>query len=164
MSTKLQQVIAKSRLSTLDGELRKAGEQMLRDKFFKKDKDTKIDRDILEALQRKSRSPFDDILRLNEERVKTTYSFGDNIVLLEITVAAPNYGCLMEALRRINNQSDGRRVHSAQIIVNPAFYSCLVYECGTTIAKLSYRLMSLGFKVVVSDLEPKCKITMEVDR
>lgn len=164
MSTKLQQVIAKSRLSTLDGELRKAAEQMLRDKFFKKDKDTKIDRDILEALQRKSRSPFDDIPQLYEGRVKATYSYGSDIVLLEITVVTPNYGCLMEAIRKINNRSDGRRVYSAQIIVNPAFYNCLVYECGTTIEKLSYRLMSLGFKVVMSDLEPKCKITMEVDR
>lgn len=59
MSTKLQQVIARSRLSTLDGDLRKAGEQMLRDKFFPKNNSTEIDRDILEALQRKN--PFDEI-------------------------------------------------------------------------------------------------------
>ena len=162
MSTKLQQVIAKSRLSTLDGELRKAAEQMLRDKFFPKNNSTEIDGDILEVLQRKSF--FDDIPQLYEERVKATYSYGSDIVLLEITVVTPDYGCLMEAIRKINNRSDGRRVYSAQIIVNPAFYNCLVYECGTTIDKLSYRLMSLGFKVVVSDLEPKCKITMEVDR
>lgn len=54
MTTKLQQVIARSRLSTLDGELRKAGEQMLGDKFFKKNSSTKIDSGILEAPQRKS--------------------------------------------------------------------------------------------------------------
>jgi len=155
-------VIARSRLSTLDGELREAAEQMLRDKFFPKNNSTEIDRDILEALQRKSF--FDDIPQLYEGRVKATYSYGSDIVLLEITVVTPNYGCLMEAIRKINNRSDGRRVYSAQIIVNPAFYNCLVYECGTTIEKLSYRLMSLGFKVIVSDLEPKCKITMEVDR
>ena len=47
MSTKLQQVIARSRLSTLDGDLREAGEQMLRDKFFPKNNSTEIDRDIL---------------------------------------------------------------------------------------------------------------------
>lgn len=59
MSTNLQQVIARSRLSTLDGDLREAGEQMLRDKFFPKNNSTEIDRDILEALQRKS--PLDEI-------------------------------------------------------------------------------------------------------
>ncbi len=59
MSTKLQQVIARSRLSTLDGDLREAGEQMLRDKFFPKNNSTEIDRDILEALQRKN--PLDEI-------------------------------------------------------------------------------------------------------
>ena len=59
MSTKLQQVIARSRLSTLDGDLREAGEQMLRDKFFPKNNSTEIDRDVLEALQRKN--PLDEI-------------------------------------------------------------------------------------------------------
>lgn len=54
MSTNLQQVIARSRLSTLDGDLREAGEQMLRDKFFPKNNSTEIDRDVLEALQRKN--------------------------------------------------------------------------------------------------------------
>ena len=59
MSTKLQQVIARSRLSTLDGDLREAGGQMLRDKFFPKNNSTEIDRDVLEALQRKN--PLDEI-------------------------------------------------------------------------------------------------------
>lgn len=54
MSTNLQQVIARSRLSTLDGDLREAGEQMIKDKFFPKNNSTEIDRDILETPQRKN--------------------------------------------------------------------------------------------------------------
>jgi len=155
-------VIARSRLSTLDGELREAAEQMLRDKFFPKNNSTEIDRDILEALQRKSF--FDDIPQLDEGRVKTTYSYGDDIALLEITVATPNYECLMEAIRKIKNQSHRRCVYSAQVIMSPTFYKYLLYQNGTSDKELRYRLMDLGFRLIVDDLIPDCKITMEVDR
>jgi len=70
VSTKLQQIIARSRLSTLDGDLREAGEQMLRDKFFPKNNSTEIDRDILEALMSPGECADISIVRWKAVRTK----------------------------------------------------------------------------------------------
>jgi hypothetical protein len=67
MSINLQQVVAKSKVSTLDGDLKDIAEQMLRDKFFPKNNSTEIDRDILEALQRKN--PLDEIYSVTHSPV-----------------------------------------------------------------------------------------------
>lgn len=67
MSINLQQVVAKSKVSTLDGDLKDIAEQMLRDKFFPKNNSTEIDRDVLEALQRKN--PLDEIYSVTHSPV-----------------------------------------------------------------------------------------------
>lgn len=95
MSTKLQQIIARSRLSTLDGDLREAGEQMLRDKFFPKNNSTELDRDILEALQRKN--PLDEIYSVTHSPVNGGFK-------KLFYISRPNLTAIAKTIRRAKEE------------------------------------------------------------
>lgn len=142
MSTKLQQVIARSRLSTLDGDLREAGEQMLRYKFFPKNNSTEIDRDILEALQRKN--PLDEIYPamhspVNGEFKKLFY------------ISRPNLRAIAEAIRRARNEFRLVNLSPMCLVMGWDFYQELLKADNVYIRHGERDISLLGCRVVVND-------------
>lgn len=142
MSTKLQQVIARSRLSTLDGDLREAGEQMLRDKFFPKNNSTEIDRDILEALQRKS--PLDETYLarhplVNRESKKLFY------------ISRPDLTAIAKTIRRAKEGLGSFSLSSMCLVMGWDFYQELLRADNCYIRHGERDISILGCRIVVND-------------
>ena len=142
MSTNLQQVIARSRLSTLDGDLREAGEQMLRDKFFPKSNSTEIDRDVLEALQRKNL--LDEIYLamhppVNGEFKKLFY------------ISHPNLNSIAKAIRRVKEELGIFSLSSMCLVMGWDFYRELLKADNGYIRHGERDISLLGCRVVVND-------------
>lgn len=142
MSTKLQQVIARSRLSTLDGDLREAGEQMLRDKFFPKNNSTEIDRDILEALQRKN--PLDEIYSVIHSPVNGGFK-------QRIYISRPNLRAIAEAIRRARNEFRLVNLSPMCLVMGWDFYHELLKADNVYIRHGERYISILGCRVVVND-------------
>lgn len=142
MSTKLQQVIARSRLSTLDGDLREAGEQMLRDKFFPKNNSTEIDRDILEALQRKN--PLDEIYSVIHSPVNGGFK-------QRIHISRPNLGAIAEAIMRVRDEFHLLDPSSMRLVMGWDFYYELLKADNVYIRHGERDISILGCRVVVND-------------
>lgn len=142
MSTKLQQVIARSRLSTLDGDLREAGEQMLRDKFFPKNNSTEIDRDILEALQRKN--PLDEIYSVTHSPVNGGFK-------KLFYISRPNLGAIAEAIMRVRNEFHLLDPSSMRLVMGWDFYQELLKADNGYIRHGERDISLLGCRVVVND-------------
>lgn len=139
MSTKLQQVIARSRLSTLDGDLREAGEQMLRDKFFPKNNSTEIDRDILEALQRKN--PLD-VARhplVNREFKKLFY------------ISHPDLASIAKTIMRAKEEIGSFSLTSMCLVMGFDFYQELLRADNCYIRHGEKDISMLGCRIVVND-------------
>ena len=142
MSTKLQQAIARSRLSTLDGELRKAGEQMLRDKFTPKNNSTETDRDTLEALQRKC--PLDETYLVihspvNREFEKLFY------------ISHPNLNAIAKTIRRAKEELGSFSLNSMRLVMGWDFYQKLLKVDNGYIRYDERDISLLGCRVVVND-------------
>lgn len=152
MSTKLQQVIARSRLSTLDGELRKAAEQMLRDKFFPKNNSTKIDEDILEALQRKN--PLDEIYLAMHSPVNGGFK-------QRIHISRPNLGAIAEAIRRAKMEFRPFDLSSMRLVMGWSFYQTLLGTDGGCISHVRGQISLLGCKIVIDNSGFKCCLEVE---
>lgn len=142
MSTRLQQVIARSRLSTLDGDLREAGEQMLRDKFFPKNNSTEIDRDILEALQRKN--PLDEIYLVTHSPVNGEFK-------QRIHISRPNLGAIAEVIMRVRNEFHLLDPSSMRLVMGWDFYYELLKADNVYIRHGERDISILGCRVVVND-------------
>ena len=142
MSTKLQQVIARSRLSTLDGDLREAGEQMLRDKFFPKNNSTEIDRDILEALQRKN---------LLDEIYSVTHSPVNGGFKKLFYISRPNLRAIAEAIRRARNEFRLVNLSPIRLVMGWDFYHELLKADNVYIRHGERDISLLGCRVVVND-------------
>lgn len=142
MSTKLQQVIARSRLSTLDGDLRKAGEQMLRDKFFPKNNSTEIDRDVLEALQRKN---------LLDEIYSITHSPVNGEFKKLFYISRPNLGAIAEAIRRARNEFRLVNLSPMRLVMGWDFYRELLKVDNVYISHDGEYTSLLDCRVVVND-------------
>lgn len=153
MSTKLQQVIARSRLSTLDGDLREAGEQMLRDKFFPKNNSTEIDRDVLEALQRKN--PLDEINL-------AMYSPVNNGFKQRIYISHPNLGAITEAIRRAKTEFHPLSLSSMRLVMDWSFYQTLLGVDGGCICHSRGQISLLGCRIVIDNSGFKCFLEVEL--
>ena len=152
MSTKLQQVIARSRLSTLDGELRKAGEQMLRDKFFPKHDSTEIDRGILEALQRKN--PLDEIYL-------AMHSPANGRITRRIHISHPNLGAIAEAIRRAKTELRPLDLSSMRLVMGWSFYQTLLRIDGDCISHGGGHISLLGCRATIDNSGFKCYLELE---
>lgn len=135
MSTKLQQVIARSRLSTLDGELRKTGEQMLGDKFFKKNKN-------IEALQIKN--PLDEThlvihSPVNGEFKKLFY------------ISHPNLYSIAKTIRRAKEELGSFSLSSMCLVMGWDFYQKLLKVDNGYIRYDERDISLLGCRVAVND-------------
>ena len=142
MSTNLQQIVAKSKVSTLDGDLKDIAEQMLRDKFFPKNNSTEIDRDILEALQRKN--PLDEIYPamhspVNGEFKKLFY------------ISRPNLRAIAEAIRRAKTEFHLLDLSSMCLVMGLDFYHELLKADNVYIRHGERDISILGCRVVVND-------------
>lgn len=142
MSTKLQQVIARSRLSTLDGDLREAGEQMLRDKFFPKNNSTEIDRDILETLQRKS---------LLDEIYIAMHSPANGGFKKLFYISHPNLNSIAKAIRRAKEELDMFSLSSMCLVMGWDFYRELLRADNGYIRHGERDISILGCRIVVND-------------
>ena len=142
MSTNLQQVIARSRLSTLDGDLREAGEQMLRDKFFPKNNSTEIDRDILEALQRKN--PLDEIYSVTHSPINGGFKQCTHI-------SRPNLTAIAKAIRRAKEDLGMFSLSSMCLVMGLDFYHELLKADDVYIRHGERDISILGCRVVVND-------------
>lgn len=147
MSTKLQQAIVRSRLSTLDGELRKAGEQMLRDKFSPKNNNTEIDRNTLEALQRKC--PLD-------ETYLVIHSPVNNGFKQRIHISRPNLGAIAEAIRRAKTEFHPLDLSSMRLVMGWSFYQTLLGVDGGCISHVGGQISLLGCRIVIDNSGFKC--------
>ena len=142
MSTKLQQVIARSRLSTLDGGLREAGEQMLRDKFFPKNNSTEIDRDILEALQRKNL--LDEIYLAMHSPVKREFK-------KLFYISRPDLIAIAKTIRRAKEELGSFSLSSMRLVMGWDFYQELLRADNCYIRHGERDISMLGCRVVVND-------------
>jgi hypothetical protein len=142
MSTKLQQVIARSRLSTLDGDLREAGEQMLRDKFFPKNNSTEIDRDVLEALQRKS--PLDETYLAMHSPVNRKFK-------KLFYISRPDLIAIAKAIRRAKEELGSFSLSSMCLVMGWDFYQELLRADNCYIRYGERDISILGCRVVVND-------------
>lgn len=153
MSTKLQQVIARSRLSTLDGDLREAGEQMLRDKFFPKNNSTEIDRDILEALQRKS---------ILEETYLAMHPLVNGEFKQRIHISRPNLITIAEAIRRARNEFCLVDLSPMRLVMGWDFYLELLKVDNVYISYGREYTSILGCRVTIDDSGFKCFLEVEL--
>jgi hypothetical protein len=142
MSTKLQQVIARSRLSTLDGDLREAGEQMLRDKFFPKNNSTEIDRDILEALQRKN---------LLDEIYLAIHSPVNRKFKKLFYISRPDLIAIAKTIRRAKEELGLFSLSSMCLVMGWDFYQELLRADNCYIRHGERDISMLGCRVVVND-------------
>lgn len=142
MSTKLQQVIARSRLSTLDGDLREAGEQMLRDKFFPKNNSTEIDRDVLEALQRKN---------LLDEIYSVTHSPVNGGFKKLFYISRPDLIAIAKTIRRAKEELGSFSLSSMCLVMGWDFYQELLRADNCYIRHGERDISMLGCRVVVND-------------
>lgn len=142
MSINLQQIVAKSKVSTLDGDLKDIAEQMLRDKFFPKNNSTEIDRDILEALQRKN--PLDETYLaihspVNGEFKKLFY------------ISHPNLTAIAKAIMRVRNEFHLLDPSSMRLVMGWDFYYELLKADNVYIRYGERDISILGCRVVVND-------------
>ena len=142
MSTKLQQVIARSRLSTLDGDLREAGEQMLRDKFFPKNNSTEIDKDILEALQRKN---------LLDETYLAMHSPVNRKFKKLFYISRPDLIAIAKTIRRAKEELGSFSLSSMCLVMGWDFYQELLRADNVYIRHGERDISMLGCRVVVND-------------
>ena len=142
MSTKLQQVIARSRLSTLDGDLREAGEQMLRDKFFPKNNSTEIDRDVLEALQRKN---------LLDEIYSVTHSPVNGGFKKLFYISRPDLIAIAKTIRRAKEELGMFSLSSLCLVMGWDFYRELLRADNCYIRHGERDISILGCRVAVND-------------
>lgn len=142
MSTKLQQVIVRSRLSTLDGDLREAGEQMLRDKFFPKNNSTEIDRDVLEALQRKN--PLDEIYSVTHSPVNRKFK-------KLFYISRPDLIAIAKTIRRAKEELGSFSLSSMCLVMGWDFYQELLRADNCYIRHGERDISMLGCRVVVND-------------
>lgn len=142
MSTKLQQVIARSRLSTLDGDLREAGEQMLRDKFFPKNNSTEIDGDILETLQRKN--PLDEIYLVTHSPVNGEFK-------KLFYISHPNLNSIAKTIRRAKEKLGIFSLSSMCLVMGWDFYRELLRSDNGYIRYDERGISLLGCRIVVND-------------
>lgn len=142
MSINLQQIVAKSKVSTLDGDLKDIAEQMLRDKFFPKNNSTEIDRDILEALQRKN--PLDETYLaihspVNGEFKKLFY------------ISRPNLISIAKAIRRAKEELGMFSLSSMCLVMGWDFYRELLKADNVYIRHDERYISILGCRLVVND-------------
>lgn len=142
MSTKLQQIIARSRLSTLDGDLREAGEQMLRDKFFPKNNSIEIDRDILEALQRKN---------LLDEIYLAMHSPVNGEFKKLFYISRPNLTAIAKTIRRAKEELGMFSLSSMCLVMGLDFYHELLKADNVYIKHGERDISLLGCRIVVND-------------
>lgn len=142
MSTNLQQVIARSRLSTLDGGLREAGEQMLRDKFFPKNNSTEIDRDIFEALQRKN---------LLDEIYSVTHSPVNGEFKKLFYISHPDLIAIAKTIRRAKEELGLFSLSSMRLVMGWDFYQELLRADNCYIRHGERDISMLGCRIVVND-------------
>jgi len=142
MSINLQQVVAKSKVSTLDGDLKDIAEQMLRDKFFPKNNSTEIDRDILEALQRKN--PLDEIYSVTHSPVNGGFK-------KLFYISHPNLNSIAKAIRRAKEELGMFSLSSMCLVMGWDFYRELLRADNGYIRHGERDISLLGCRVVVND-------------
>ena len=142
MSINLQQIVAKSKVSTLDGDLKDIAEQMLRDKFFPKNNSTEIDRDILEALQRKN--PLDEIYSVTHSPVNGEFK-------KLFYISRPNLNSIAKAIRRAKEELGMFSLSSMCLVMGLDFYHELLKADNVYIRHGERDISILGCRVVVND-------------
>lgn len=142
MSINLQQVVAKSKVSTLDGDLKDIAEQMLRDKFFPKNNSTEIDRDILEALQRKN--PLDEIYSVTHSPVNGEFK-------KLFYISRPNLTAIAKTIRRAKGDLGMFSLSSMCLVMGLDFYHELLKADNVYIRHGERDISLLGCRVVVND-------------
>ena len=142
MSINLQQIVAKSKVSTLDGDLKDIAEQMLRDKFFPKNNSTEIDRDILEALQRKN--PLDEIYSVTHSPVNGEFK-------KLFYISRPNLTAIAKAIMRVRNEFHLLDPSSMRLVMGWDFYYELLKADNVYIRHGERDISILGCRVVVND-------------
>lgn len=142
MSINLQQIVAKSKVSTLDGDLKDIAEQMLRDKFFPKNNSTEIDRDILEALQRKN--PLDEIYLAMHSPVNGGFK-------KLFYISRPNLTAIAKTIRRAKEELGMFSLSSMCLVMGLDFYHELLKADNVYIRHGERDISILGCRVVVND-------------
>lgn len=142
MSINLRQIVAKSKVSTLDGDLKDIAEQMLRDKFFPKNNSTEIDRDILEALQRKN--PLDEIYLVTHSPVNGEFK-------KLFYISRPNLGAIAEVIMRVRNEFRLVNLSPIRLVMGWDFYQELLKADNVYIRYGERDISILGCRVVVND-------------
>ena len=142
MSINLQQIVAKSKVSTLDGDLKDIAEQMLRDKFFPKNNSTELDRDILEALQRKN--PLDEIYSVTHSPVTGEFK-------KLFYISRPNLRAVAKTIRRAKEEFGMFSLSSMCLVMGLDFYYELLKADNVYIRQGERDISILGCRVVVND-------------
>lgn len=153
MSINLQQIVAKSKVSTLDGDLKDIAEQMLRDKFFPKNNSTEIDRDILEALQRKN--PLDEIYSVTHSPVNGEFK-------KLFYISRPNLTAIAKTIRRAKEELGMFSLSSMCLVMGLDFYHELLKADNVYIRHGERDISILGCRVTIDNSGFKCFLEVEL--
>lgn len=149
MSTNLQQVVAKSKVSTLDGDLKDIAEQMLRDKFgFEEEVVTKRSDPFPQDFPPFRGIDIDDVFfesnsrdrrgvghrDLGEIRVRMEPWSRDKVAEMEI--AYPSYEVIMTAFREMDRRNI--RPREKELVMNPEFYHFLMRDRDVSVNYISF--------------------------
>lgn len=115
---------------------------MLRDKFFPKNNSTEIDRDVLEALQRKN--PLDEIYSVTHPPVNGKFK-------KLFYISHPNLNSIAKAIRRAKEELGTFSLSSMCLVMGWDFYQELLKADNVYIRHGERDISLLGCRVVVND-------------
>lgn len=115
---------------------------MLRDKFFPKNNSTEIDRDVLEALQRKN--PLDEIYSVTHSPVNGEFK-------KLFYISRPNLTAIAKTIRRAKEELGMFSLSSMCLVMGWDFYQELLRADNVYIRYGERDISILGCRVVVND-------------
>nr|DAX93587.1 MAG TPA: hypothetical protein [Caudoviricetes sp.] len=153
MTTKLQQVIARSKVATLDDKLRGIAERALKEKFGDKERHRRVTlEDIRRVLLRDSYSGALSDKPVVENR--DTYDF--RAYTIRVNVKQPKVAYLHRAASFIYEELHGRQGKNPRMLTDPLFFELLKSDAEP------FRLDTLGYEVEVRPAMIGCILAVDV--